>query len=104
MPLMVMSLLMNSIKNGPVPFFIKPVTNAIVGKIHIPVSGAQLQGSIYIPRGSAEDLFRWGPNLCGKDLTAAEVLMSFPVEAGQTRSGMSQGDFPLLWAYVDRLH
>lgn len=33
MPLMVMSLLMNSIKNGPVPFFIKPVTNAIVGKI-----------------------------------------------------------------------
>jgi glutathione S-transferase len=33
MPLMVISLLMNSIKNGPVPFFIKPGTNAILGKI-----------------------------------------------------------------------
>ena len=45
-----------------------------------------------------------GEYLCGKDLTAADVLMSFPMEAGQSRSGMSKEQFPKIWAYVDRLH
>ena len=61
---------MNSIKNGPVPFFIKPVTNAIVGKItslflvlnvktHYTFLEDQLKTSL--DRGQFL--------LCGKDLT-----------------------------------
>ena len=45
-----------------------------------------------------------GQYLCGKDLTAADILMSFPLEAGQGRSGMSRESNPLVWAYIDRLH
>jgi len=30
--------------------------------------------------------------------------MSFALEAGQGRSGMTKDVLPLLWAYVDRIH
>src|SRR5436305_5437106 len=39
--------------------------------------------------------------LCGKDHTVAE-MMSFPLEAGRTRSGLSKTDGPL--RRMDRLH
>ena len=104
MALMVISLLMNSIKNGPVPFFIKPVTNVIVGRI----TSLFLAPNFKAHHTFLEDQLKTSPGrgqfLCGKDLTAADVLTSFPLKASQIRSGMSQGDFPLLWAYVDRLH
>jgi glutathione S-transferase len=45
-----------------------------------------------------------GGYLCGKELTAADILMSYPMEAGQGRSGMTKETNPLVWAYVDRLH
>lgn len=45
-----------------------------------------------------------GPYLCGKDLTAADILMSFPLEAGQSRSGMTKEQCPRLWEYVASLH
>lgn len=44
-----------------------------------------------------------GSYLCGT-FTAADILMSFPLEAGKTRSGMTQERCPCLWAYVNKLH
>ena len=90
--------------HGPVPFFIRPVTNAIVGRI----TSLFLAPNFKAHHTFLEDQLKTSPGrgqyLCGKDLTAADVLTSFPLKASQIRSGMSQGDFPLLWAYVDRLH
>lgn len=45
-----------------------------------------------------------GQYLCGSELTAADILMSFPLEAGQTRSGMTQQECPRLWKYLELLH
>jgi glutathione S-transferase len=42
--------------------------------------------------------------LCGKNLTAADIMMSFPMEAGQSRSGMTKAQYPKIWAYIDQLH
>jgi glutathione S-transferase len=104
MPLMLISIVMKNIKDGPVPFFIKPITNAIVGK----VTSIFLAPNFKTHYTFLEDQLKTAPDggefLCGKDLTAADIMMSFPLEAGQSRSGMSQADCPLLWAYVDRLH
>jgi glutathione S-transferase len=45
-----------------------------------------------------------GGFLCGKDLTAADILMSFPLQAGQKRLKMINAtDYPLLNAYVNKL-
>jgi glutathione S-transferase len=104
MPLMLISVLMKSIKDGPVLFFIKPITNAIVGK----VTSIFLAPNFKTHYAFLEDQLKTAPDggefLCGNSLTAADIMMSFPLEAGQTRSGMSETDCPLVWAYVDRLH
>ena len=39
----------------------------------------------------------------GNDLTAADVQMSFPIEAADARVGFA-GKFPRLKAFVDRIH
>ena len=44
-----------------------------------------------------------GEYLCGKSLTGADILMSFPLIAGKGRSGFTQENFPKLWAYVEKL-
>lgn len=45
-----------------------------------------------------------GQYLCGAQLTAADVLMSFALEAGKSRSGMTEEQCPRLWKYIDLLH
>ena len=92
------------IRKAPVPFFIRPVTSGVANRVtsfflapnfktHYDFVEAQLQTS---PDG--------GEYLCGKDLTAADILMSFPLEAGMGLSGMTKEQYPLIWAYVDRLY
>jgi glutathione S-transferase len=45
-----------------------------------------------------------GGFLCGKDLTAVDILMSFPLQAGQKRLKMINAtDYPKLNAYVNKL-
>jgi glutathione S-transferase len=45
-----------------------------------------------------------GQYLCGKDVTAADILMSFPVEVGNHRSGVKKEDYPKCFEYVEKLH
>ena len=93
MPLMVISLLMNSIKNGSVSFFIKPVTNATVGRITSLFPAPNLKTYYTFLEGQLKTFPDRNQFLCGKDLTEADVLISFPFKASQARSGMSQRDF-----------
>lgn len=44
-----------------------------------------------------------GEYLCGSDFTAADILMSFPLEAGKSRSGLTQEQCPRIWKYVSQL-
>ena len=44
-----------------------------------------------------------GEYLCGRELTGADILMSFPLGAAKGRSTFSEEKHPKLWAYVNRL-
>lgn len=46
-----------------------------------------------------------GEYLCGKNLTAADILLSFPLEAAFSRAGLgaSSDAYPKLVAYVNRM-
>ena len=44
-----------------------------------------------------------GHFLCGKKLTGADILMSFPLSAARGRSSFSKETCPKLWEYVDRI-
>lgn len=86
-----------------IPFFIKPITRAIVGK---------MESLFFIPNikthfGFLEEQLATsgGEFLCGAKLTAADILMSFPLLA--VRSGgidiIDMKTYPKLEAYVTRL-
>lgn len=45
-----------------------------------------------------------GPYLCGKEITAADIMMSFPLEAGEARSFMNKKQHPRLIALVELMH
>jgi glutathione S-transferase len=92
------------IRSSPVPFFIKPITNAVAGK----VESGFLAPNLKTHYGFLEGQLKTSPNdggfLCGKEITAADIMLSFPLEAGQSRSGFTKEDYPQVWEYIDRLH
>jgi glutathione S-transferase len=95
MPLMVMSLIMNRISTAPMPFFVKPIAKGIVSKVYesflTPNTTRNLQ---FMEQSLTEN-----PWFCGSEMTAADTLMSFPVEAAATRADMS--NYPKLRAFLE---
>ena len=92
------------IKTAPVPFFIRPITNSIASRIET----SYLSGQFRLHYQFIEDQLATSPDdgqyLCGDEITGADILMSFPLEAGNSRSGVKQEEFPKVFAYVERLH
>ncbi|KIW70182.1 hypothetical protein, variant 2 [Phialophora macrospora] len=104
MPLMLLSLIVGSIRNAAVPFFIKPITNSVAGKIESSFLRRNFKSHYDFLEGQLASSPDGGDYFCGKDLTAADIMLSFPLEAGQTRSGFTQSQYPKIWAYVERIH
>jgi len=104
MPNLLMALMVKRIRSSPVPFFIKPVTNGVANTIE----SSFLKRNFKIHYDFLESQLATSPDngsfLCGKNLTAADIMMSFPMEAGQSRSGMTKAQYPKIWAYIDQLH
>lgn len=42
-----------------------------------------------------------GKYLCGKELSGADILMSFPLIASKGRVGLTQAAHPRIWAYTE---
>ncbi|KAL3425297.1 glutathione S-transferase domain-containing protein [Phlyctema vagabunda] len=102
MPLLVTQILMNAIKSAPVPFFIKPATKLIAGK----VSNEYLEGNYKTTFNFLESQLATSPGggefLCGKNLSAADILMSFPILVA-FEVAISKEQYPRLAAYAGRL-
>lgn len=86
------------------PFFIKPVTNAVAGKVESGFLAPNLKTHYDFLEGQLKTSPNGGGFLCGKEITAADIMLSFPLEAGQSRSGFTKEDYPQVWEYIDRLH
>jgi glutathione S-transferase len=89
------------IKNAPVPFFIKPITSGIAGKVNSNFLDPNFKTHFEFLESQVAS--SGGQYLCGKHLTGADILMSFPLIAGKGRAGMSETTHPNLWAYTSRL-
>lgn len=99
MPLMVMSLVLRRIDTAPMPFFIRPIARGITGKVRASYLDANVERNLGFMEFSLEgqDWF------CGPDFTAADIQMSFAVEAAAARSDLGE-DFPHLADFLDRSH
>ncbi|RDW71237.1 hypothetical protein BP6252_07800 [Coleophoma cylindrospora] len=103
MSLLLISIIAANIKGSPVPFFIKPITSAIAGKISSGYLEPNFSSHFSFLEAQIASSPENGQFLCGPKLTAADILMSFPLIAARGRAGLTQEKYPKLWAYVERL-
>jgi glutathione S-transferase len=99
MPPMLLKLVASRIASAPMPFFARPIARKIAGTLESSFIDPQLKLHLgYINKElSATGWF------VGNDFTAADVQMSFPLEAGAARGGM-QGQIPAIADFLKRIH
>jgi glutathione S-transferase len=98
MPPLVMKLVFNRIERGPMPFFARPVARAISRRVKAAFIDPNLERIVgYIDRELGRD--GW---FAGKEFTAADIQMSFPVEAAAVRAGGAA--LPNIKRFLERIH
>jgi len=99
MPLMIISLILARIENAPVPFFLKPVTKGIAGKVRDNYLDANVKRNLDFMESTLKNS-EW---FCGSKMTAADIQMSFPLEAAAVRTDL-EAQYPNLAACLKRMH
>lgn len=97
MPPLVMTLFLNRMETAPMPFFARPVAKKLVKAVR----DAYLDHTMKAQYDYLEAALGDAPWLAGNELTAADIMMSFPVEAFSAR-GPKSGDYPNIAAYLMR--
>ncbi|KAJ7503082.1 glutathione S-transferase-like protein [Mycena galericulata] len=104
MPVFLISLVADNIKHAPVPFFIRPVTSQISGKIHAAYLSREFVAHFAFLEEQLSTAPNGGPYLCGTKLTGADMMMSFPVLiATNGMRGVDKATHPKLFAYAELL-
>lgn len=98
MPFLLMRLITRRIKSAPVPFFVKPIARKIADKLAGDFVDPNLRRHIAF-LGKHLEQHTW---FAGDELTAADIQMSFPVEAVVARGGDLEPS-PKLADFVKRM-
>ena len=99
MPPLLLKLIFDKIESAPMPFFIKPIARAISGKTKSAFINPQLTTHLdYLEAELGKAAWFAGP-----EFTAADIQMSFPLEAATVRGGLNSSR-PKLMAFLDRVH
>lgn len=98
MPPLLLRLVFNRVKSGPLPFFVKPIVKTIVRKVNEAFIEPQLKLHLDFMEGELDNR-EW---FVGDAFTAADIQMSFPVEAAAARGGLGP-DRPNLWGWLKRI-
>lgn len=97
MPPLLLSLVFSRLKQAPMPFFARPIARGIADKAMAGFVGPQL--ALHLDYMEAElGKHEW---FAGERFTAADILMSFPIEAAAQRAAAAR---PRLQAFLERIH
>jgi glutathione S-transferase len=99
MPLMVISLILGRIETAKMPFFAKPIAKGISAKVR----GNYLAPNVKRNLDFMESTLAKSHWFCGEVFTAADIQMSFPLEAAAVRTSL-QSDYPNLALCLERMH
>ena len=99
MPPLLLKLIFDRIKSSPMPFFVRPVARSIAERA---------LGSFVVPNlernlDFMEAELAKGEWFAGARFSAADIQMSFPLEAARARGGLDEKR-PRLMAYLDKIH
>lgn len=98
MSLMILSLIISRIETAPMPFFAKPIAKGIAAKVR----NGYLDRNVKRNLDFMESMLNKSLWFCGDELTAADIQMSFAVEAASVRTSL-QDDYPKLAEYLERI-
>ncbi|WP_312551059.1 glutathione S-transferase [Massilia sp.] len=96
---LLMKLVFDRVENGPMPFFVKPIARAIARK----VKDGFVNPNIRAQLDYLESELAARPWFAGQEFTAADIQMSFPLEAATARGGLG-AQYPKLSGFVQRIH
>jgi glutathione S-transferase len=99
MPPLLFKLVFDRIESAPMPFFIRPVARAIVARTRSTFIDPQIK--LHLDFVEAELGKR--PWFAGNEFSAADVQMSFPLEAAAARAGLD-ATRPNAMAFLERIH
>jgi glutathione S-transferase len=96
---LLMKLVFDRIENGPMPFFAKPIARTIARKVKETLVNPNIKNQLdYLESELAtRDWF------AGNEMSAADIQMSFPLEAAASRAGLGP-QYPRLTRFLQRIH
>lgn len=95
MPPLLVKLLTTQVRNASVPFFLKPVVKKIANTIDNTFTNGEIEASF----GFVDDALKDREWLTG-EFSGADIMMSFPLEAGASRVDLSR--FARIQDYIKR--
>ncbi|WP_348755258.1 glutathione S-transferase [uncultured Aquincola sp.] len=99
MPPLLLKLIFNKVRNSPMPFFVKPIARGIADKVTASFVDPNLQRLLAF----MDNELAGRPWFAGEQFTAADVQMSFPLEAAAARGGLDTR-YPNLTTWLARVH
>ncbi|HWK83694.1 MAG TPA: glutathione S-transferase, partial [Caldimonas sp.] len=99
MPPLLLKLIFDRIESGPMPFFVKPVARGISRK----VKGLMIEPNLKRLLDFMEGELARSEWFAGNDFSAADIQMSFPVEAAAQRAGLDASR-PKLMTFLKKIH
>jgi len=99
MPPLLLKLIFDKVAQSPMPFFVKPIARGISAKVQAMMVTPNLTRQLDFMEselGKSE----W---FAGAEFSAADIQMSFPVEAAAQRAGLDASR-PKLMAFLKRIH
>ena len=96
---LLMKLVFDRVETSPAPFFVKPIAKAIARK----VKGSYIEPQIEAQLTYLENELATSPWFAGAEFSAADIQMSFPLEAAAARAGLDASR-PKLTDFLRRIH
>ena len=98
-PMLLMKLIFDRIEKAPMPFFARPIAKAIAQK----TKSSFIEPNIDRHLDYMETELGKTAWFAGQEFTAADIQMSFPLEAAVSRGGLD-AKRPKLMAFLERIH
>ncbi len=96
---LLMKLIFDKVETSPMPFFAKPIAKAIARKVKSSYVNPQILSHLQYLEGELEKT-SW---FAGRSFSAADIQMSFVIEAAGARGGLDK-KYPKLSHYLERIH
>ncbi|MCA1248153.1 glutathione S-transferase [Massilia sp. MS-15] len=96
---LLMKLVFDKVENGPMPFFAKPIARAIARKVKQGFIMPNIRSQLDFLEAELGKL-TW---FAGEEFSAADIQMSFALEAAASRGGLGS-QYPKLADFLRRIH